>query len=207
MKKPVFWLSVSAGAAIGAASYFLGKKLSSVPKKPSVSSAPVASAGAKVPNTVPASVKEASYSFISGFKDAETVTFRFPYDAARFRFAVAEDEFLAESGDSHVGLLYGEAFSAQFEYGTYYGGEDYARLCEELASRHPDLADVSYTNLTGVMFRDGDNLCLAFPIPEDAHSYLLVTLIRAADNDDELETLPDSPDFRALMNGAKFDRV
>ena len=206
MKKSTLWLSVAAGAALGAASYLLGKKFSDAPEAKN-SAAPSSSVGAKAPAAVPDSVKEACYSFISGFKDAKTVEFRFPYDAERFSFAVAEDEFLAESGDSHVGLLYGEAFSAQFEYGTYYSGEDFSKLREELSSQHPDLNDVSYANLSGVVFRDGDNLCLAFPVPEDAHSYLLVTLIKAADNDDELETLSDSPDFRVLMNGSRFDHV
>ena len=205
MRTKHLWLSVATGAAVGAASYYLKKKLSSaqaVKAAPGPSAAP-----AKAPAASPAADKEAVYSFISGFKDASTVEFRFRYDADRFHYAVAEDDFLTESGDSHVGILTGEDFSVQFEYGTYYSGEDFALLTQELSSRHPDLDRASYGPLTGVQFRDGDNFCLAFPVPEDPHSYLLMTLVKAPDNDDELEAIPGTPAFRRLLDSASFSRV
>ena len=199
------WLSVLTGAAVGAASYYLKKKLSSaqaVKAAPGPSAAP-----AKAPAASPAADKEAVYSFISGFKDASTVEFRFSYDTDRFHYALAEDDFLTESGDSHVGILTGEAFSVQFEYGTYYSGEDFTLLTQELSSRHPDLDCASYGALSGVKFRDGDNFCLAFPVPEDMHSYLLITLVKAPDNDDELEAISETPEFRRLLDSATFTRV
>ena len=203
MRTKYLWLSVVTGAAVGAASYYLKKKLSSA--------SAAAPGAAAVPSPAPAApsavTKEAVYSFISGFKDAATVEFRFDYDADRFHYAVAEDDFLTESGDSHVGILTGEDFSVQFEYGAYYSGEDFALLTQELSSRHPDLDQAVYGGLSGVKFRDGDNFCLAFPVPEDAHSYLLITLVKAPDNDDELETIPEAPDFRGLLNSASFRRV
>ena len=204
MRTKHLWLSVLTGAAVGAASYYLKKKLAATPAPASASGASAAPVQAPAPS---AEEKEAVYSFISGFKDAATVEFRFPYTPERFRFAVVEDEFLTESGDSHVGILTGEAFSVQFEYGTYYNGEDFTLLTQELSSRHPDLDAAVYGALTGVKFRDGDNFCLAFPIPEDAHSYLLLTLVKAPDNDDELEAIPDTADFRSLLNSASFRRV
>ena len=203
MRTKHLWLSVVTGAAVGAASYYLKKKLSSA--------SAAAPGAAAVPSPAPAApsavTKEAVYSFISGFKDAATVEFRFDYDADRFHYAVAEDDFLTESGDSHVGILTGEDFSVQFEYGAYYSGEDFALLTQELSSRHPDLDSASYGALTGVKFRDGDHFCLAFPVPEDTHSYLLLTMVKAPDNDDELETIPETPDFRRLLNSASFRRV
>ena len=200
MRTRHLWLSIATGAAVGAASYFLKKKL--------LSAAPAAASGTDSPSEAPASAsKEAVYSFISGFKDAAAVEFRFDYDPDRFHFAVVEDDFLTESGDSHVGILTGEAFSVQFEYGTYYNGEDFTLLTQELSSRHPDLDNAVYGALTGVKYRDGDNFCLAFPIPEDKHSYLLLTLVKAPDNDDELETIPDTADFRSFLNSASFRRV
>lgn len=203
MRMKHLWLSVVTGAAVGAASYYLKKKL--------LSAAPAVASGTVSPSEeAPASAtskKEAVYSFISGFKDAAAVEFRFDYDPDRFHFAVVEDDFLTESGDSHVGILTGEAYSVQFEYGTYYDGEDFTLLTQELSSRHPDLDNAVYGALTGVKFRDGDNFCLAFPIPEDVHSYLLLTLVKAPDNDDELETIPDTADFRSLLNSASFRRV
>ena len=201
MRTKHLWLSVLTGAAVGAASYYLKKKLAATPAPASASGASAA------PVQAPAPSAEAVYSFISGFKDAATVEFRFPYSPERFRFAVVEDEFLAESGDSHVGILSGEDFSVQVEYGSYYSGEDFTLLTQELSSRHPDLDTAAYGALTGVKFRDGDHFCLAFPIPDDTHSYLLLTLVKAPDNDDELETIPDTADFRTLLNSASFRRV
>ena len=110
MRTKHLWLSVLTGAAVGAASYYLKKKLAATPAPASASGASAAPVQAPAPS---AEEKEAVYSFISGFKDAATVEFRFPYNPERFRFAVVEDEFLAESGDSHVGILSGEAFSVQ----------------------------------------------------------------------------------------------
>ena len=204
MRTKHLWLSVLTGAAVGAASYYLKKKLAATPAPASASGASAAPVQAPAPS---AEAKEAVYSFISGFKDAATVEFRFPYSPERFRFAVVEDEFLAESGDSHVGILSGEDFSVQVEYGSYYSGEDFTLLTQELSSRHPDLDTAAYGALIGVKFRDGDHFCLAFPIPDDTHSYLLLTLVKAPDNDDELETIPDTADFRTLLNSASFRRV
>jgi len=204
MRTKHLWLSVLTGAAVGAASYYLKKKLAASPAPAAASGSSAAPVQAPAPS---AEEKEAVYSFISGFKDAATVEFRFPYNPERFRFAVVEDEFLTESGDSHVGILSGEDFSVQVEYGSYYSGEDFTLLTQELSSRHPDLDTAAYGALTGVKFRDGDHFCLAFPIPDDTHSYLLLTLVKAPDNDDELETIPDTADFRALLNSASFRRV
>ena len=121
MRTRHLWLSIMTGAAVGAASYYLKKKL--------LTAAPAAASGTASPSEAPASAalkKEAVYSFISGFKDAAAVEFCFDYDPDRFHYAVVEDDFLTESGDSHVGILTGEAFSVQFEYGTYYIGEDFS---------------------------------------------------------------------------------
>ncbi|MBR3231081.1 MAG: hypothetical protein IKF75_00220, partial [Lachnospiraceae bacterium] len=85
MRTKYLWLSVVTGVAVGAASYFLKKKL--------LSSAPAAASGTASPSEAPASSavkKEAIYSFISGFKDAAAVEFCFNYDPDRFHFAVVE---------------------------------------------------------------------------------------------------------------------
>ena len=203
MRRKTVWLSAAAGAACGAAAYFLKKKLASASGAGAAKKAPPASGSAPV---APKSVREASYSFISGFQDAATVEMKFSYDPERFSFSVLEDEFLTESGDSHVGVLYGEDYSAQFEYGSYYHGDDFSKLRQELSGKHSDLSDAEYGTLTGVKFRAGDNLCLAFPIPEDAYSYLLVTLVKAPDNDDELEALPEDPDLRFMLSSVSFSR-
>ena len=202
MRTKYLWLSATAGAACGVAAYFLRKKLAADSSAGSVSG----ESSDRVSSSASIVSEDAVYSFISGFQDAAAVNFRFSYDSERFRYSVVEDEFLAESGDSHVGVLRGEDFSVQFEYGTYYHGEDFAALRQELSGKHPDLTDAVFDLLIGIRFRNGDHYCLAFPIPEDASSYLLITLVKAPDNDDELETLPDTPVFRALLSSARFDR-
>ena len=196
-------LPAAAAAAVGAAAVILKKK--SAAGTGAVTHTAEKESAEKTA-AMPKSVRDAVYSFISGFKDAATVEVCFSYDPERFHFAVVEDDFPAESGDSHVGVLHGEAFSAQFEYGSYYSGEDFARLRDELSHKHADLCDAEFGAHTGLKYQDGDNLCLVFPIPEDAHSYLLVTLLKAPDNDDELDALADDPDLRAMLGTLSFRR-
>ena len=200
-------ISVSALTGVaGIAYYYISRKTSGISfgsesRKLKASSAKPSAALAK-----PGNVKEGSYSFISGFRDAATVEVTLSFDADKFSFSVREDEFLSESGDSHVGVLYGEDFSAQFEYASYYSGEDYPKLLKSLAEKHRDLSEVSYGAQNGAMFRHGDNLCMVFPIPEDSCSYLLVTLVKAAGNDDELEALPAYPDVNYILGSMRFSR-
>ena len=192
-------------AAVGVvAAAVLAKKLSAAPaeKKP----AAPAAAKPKAAPYAPKSPAAGSYSFISGFQDAATVEVSIPYDAESFSFAVLEDGFLCESGDSHVGLLSGEKFSAQFEYGTYYRGEDFGELQGQLAEKHKDLQAAVYGENAGVCFRDGDNISLCFPILGDSHSYLHVTLVKAGDNDDELEDLLGYPELRYTLGGLRSER-
>ena len=154
----------------------------------------------------PKNVKTAAYSFISGFKDAATVEVTFPYDGERYAFEVKEDAFLTESGDSHVGVLEGEGFSAQFEYGSFYTGEDFEKHSRELRNQHPDLTPASYGKNEGLRFLDGDVMCMAFPIPEDEHSFLLVSIVKAGDNDDELDAIADYADLKYMLGGMSFSR-
>ncbi len=203
MRTRLYRFLIPAAAAAGAAAYVLRKKAISAAGKDSAGSEDVPG---KVPPSAPKSEKTGSYSFISGFKNAKAVELSFPYDADRFCFSVVEDGFLVESGDSHVGILTGDAFSAQFEYGTYYAGEDFDGLRTELMSRHPDLEESSFGAHTALRFQDGDSICLIFPIPDDNCSYLQVTLIKAPDNDDPLSALTDDPDLRYILDSMSFAR-
>ena len=196
------FLVPAAVAAAGAAAFVLRKKAVPAGRK---SGAGADSVSAKAPYA-PKTEKTGSYSFISGFKNAETVELRFSYDADLFRFSVVEEGFLVDSGDSHVGILSGEALSAQFEYGTYYAGEDFAGFRTELMSRHPDLEECSYGAHSALRFQDGDSICLIFPIPDDSCSYLKVSLLKAPDNDDPLSALPDDPGLCHILNSMSFAR-
>ncbi len=149
---------------------------------------------------------EGSYSFISGFRDAATVELSLRYDPERFSFSVVEEDFLSASSDSHVALVFGEDFNLQIEYAGYYADEDFAAHRAALAEKHADLAEVSYGALKGVSWLDGDNMALCFPIPEDAHSCLLVTVQKTAAYDDAVTTLPAHPELRALLESARITR-
>ena len=209
MKKKLFLFAVPAAAASAGAGFFLLKKKKAAPgatapaKKPGAKAAPKAEA----PAVDPVSLKEGVYSFISGFQDAATVEARFRYDGSRFSCAVVEDEFPVESGDSHVAVLYGEDFSAQLEYGSYYSGEDFARLKAELSKKYADLKDVAYGENSGLLYQNGDNLCLDFPIPGDSCSYLHVTLAKEKGNDDPLSALPDYADVRTMLTSLSFSQI
>ena len=197
MRKNVFLFAVPAVLAAGAAAAFLLKKKGSskTAAKPAAQTAPTVR-----------NAKIGSYSFISGFQNAVTVEMQLDYDADRFSYSVREDEFLTESGDSHVAVLYGEDYSAQFEYGSYYRGEDFARFRTELAAKHRDLADTVYGENRGLQYLAGDNICLVFPIPDDSSSFLLVTLVKAKGNDDEITALPGYADVNAQLSSMRFSR-
>ena len=147
-----------------------------------------------------------SYSFISGFKDAATVEMSLLYDPEKLSFAVVEEDFLSETSDSHVAIVYGEDFNLQIEYAGFYGDEDFAAHCAALAEKHADLAEVVYGGLKGVSWLDGDNMAICLPIPGDAHSCLLVTVQKTSAYDDEVTTLPAHPELKALLESIRFTR-
>ena len=96
--KAIAPLALTAAGALASGVAILMRKL---PKDtaPAAESAPAAK---------PANLKTGSYSFISGFEDAETVELSMDFDPEKFSFAIVEDEFLNYSSDSHVAIVYGE---------------------------------------------------------------------------------------------------
>ena len=151
-------------------------------------------------------LKTGSYSFISGFKDAATVEMSIDYDPEKFSFAIVEDEFLNYSSDSHVAILYGEEFNLQLEYAGYYNGEDFAAHSAALKEKYQTRGEIACGSLSGIWVLDGDNIAMHFPIPGDAHSYLLVTAQKTPDYDDEITTLPDYAPLKALLASVRFAR-
>lgn len=214
MKSKLLWAFVPAAAAAAGLGFVLMKRKDSpaasggkAETSPSRGKAAGRSAAKSAPATDPASLKESSYSFISGFRDAATVEVRCTYDSSRFTYAVLEDDFPAESGDSHVAVLSGEDFSMQLEYGSYYTGEDFARLKAELAARHPGFRESAYGENTCLLYQNGDNLCLDFPIAGDSSSFLHVTLMKEKGNDDPLDALPDYEDVKTILSSLSFTRT
>lgn len=159
-----------------------------------------------VPAEKPANLRTGVYSFISGFKDAETVELSMDYDPEKFSFAIVEDEFLNYSSDSHVAIVYGEEFNLQLEYAGYYSGEDFTAHSAALEEKYQTRGEITCGVLTGLWVLDGDNIAMHFPIPDDKHSYLLVTVQKTPDYDDEITTLPDYAPLRALLSTVRFAR-
>lgn len=189
-------LALTAAGALASGVAILLQKL---PKEaaPASDSAPAAS---------PANLKTGSYSFISGFKDAETVELSMDYDPEKFSFAIVEDEFLNYSSDSHVAIIYGEQFNLQLEYASYFSGEDFAAHRAALCEKYQTRGEIACGALMGLWVLDGDNIAIHFPIPGDKHSYLLVTVQKTPDYDDEITTLPDYAPLRALLSTVRFVR-
>ena len=189
-------LALTAAGALASGVAILMQKL---PKNtaPAAESAPAAK---------PANLKTGSYSFISGFKDAETVELSMDYDPEKFSFAIVEDEFLNYSSDSHVAIVYGEEFNLQLEYAGYYSGEDFAAHSAALKEKYQTRGEITCGVLTGLWVLDGDNIAIHFPIADDKHSYLLVTVQKTPDYDDEIITLPDYAPLEALLGTVRFAR-
>ncbi len=147
--------------------------------------------------------KTGSYSFVSGFKDAATVEVTLQYDPEVDSFAVVEDEFLAETSDSHVAVLYDPQVELQLEYAAYANGESFVDLIREVESRHSDFAPIDCGENNGICYREGDVLCLCFPAGDDPYSYLLITAMPGAENDDGVEALAQNKALIELLSTMK----
>ena len=158
------------------------------------------------PAEKPAALMRGSYSFISGFQDAKTVELTIDYDPEKFSFAMVEDEFLNYSSASHAAILYGKDFNIQLEYAPYYNGEDFAAHRAQLEEKYQTRGDFACGELNSLWVLDGDNIAIHLPIPEDAHSYLLVTVQKTPDYDDEITTLPDYAPLKELLGTIRFVR-
>ena len=194
-KKVIATLAIAAGGSLAAGISVLLKKLPT-PEAPADQAAPIKSAN----------LKTGSYSFISGFKDAVTVELSLDYDPEKFSFVVVEDEFLNYSGDSHVAIVYGADFNLQLEYASYYSGEDFAAHRAAMAEKYKTANEFACGALSGFWVLDGDNVAIHLPIPGDTHSYLLVTVQKTPDYDDEVTALPDYPPLKELLASIRFVR-
>ena len=152
----------------------------------------------------PKNLFSGSYSFISGFKDAVTVEAAIEFDADKYSFSVLDEDFPSYSSDSHVAVIWGEDFNMQLEYAGFYGGEDFAAHSKGVAEKFKGFGEVRYGDVTGIQYIDGDNVCLNLQIPGDAYSYLLVTLMKAPDYDEDYTTLPDHADVKTMLSSLRF---
>ena len=188
-------------AAVGAVVLLAMKK----PAEGAEKKAAPAKSGGKKKDAPPMDLKPGSYTFISGFKDAAKVETTLQYDGASCEFAVIEEDFPAYTSDSHVAVVRCPEFTVQLEYAGYYSGEDFAGLKKSLSERYQDIADVTFGANKCLKFIDGDNVCIAYGV--DEFSYLLATLIKGKEYDDDFKTLPAYPPVKAVLDSLKFTNV
>ncbi len=192
MSKYKYLAPISVAAALAAAAAVIVAK-----KKKAAPAAPAKAAGKKAPSET--LMKKGEYSFVSGFKDAETVTVALDYDALRFGFDVIGEDFPCYSSDSHVAVISGEDFSLQLEYAAFYKGEDFDALAAAAKEKYRGFSRVSFGANEGFRYAEGDGVCFCLPIEGDEYSYLLVTLIKAEGCDSTLDELAASEDLAALL--------
>ena len=190
-------LAVTAAGALAAGIATLTKKTESGQNER-------AKAAPAEPKAAPKNLFSGSYSFISGFKDAVTVEAAIEFDADKYSFAVLDEDFLSYSSDSHVAVIWGEDFNMQLEYAGFYNGEDFAAHSQGVAEKFKGFGEVQYGEVKGIKYLDGDNVCLNIEIPGDAYSYLLVTIIKAPDYDEDYTTLPDHADVKTMISSLTF---
>ena len=123
MKKWLIAVPVVAAAAAGAALLLTGKgkDKDTAPKAAKPAAKPVAgkSAGKKAAGFAFKNPKTGVYSFASGYKDAKTVEVSLNYDEDKHSFTVASEDFITDTGDSHVAIIYADDFAMQVEYAAY----------------------------------------------------------------------------------------
>ena len=122
MKK---WLVIAAplaaAAAVGAA-LALGKGKGGAAEKPAKPAKAPKAANTVVNKKDGFTIKKpqtGEYTFSSGYKDAKEITVSVVYDTDKHSFAVVSEDFVADTGDSHVAVIYADDFAMQIEYAPY----------------------------------------------------------------------------------------
>ncbi len=184
-----------AAAAAAAAALILGKKGGD---KAQGAKAPAAK---KVEYKNP---KTGVYSFVSGFNDAATVEVNVTYNGDKHSFDVIGEEFLAYSSDSHVAVIYCSEVDMQLEYAGYYSGEGFAEMSETAKNKFKGFGTVSYNGLDCIRYLDGDAMCVCLPIPGDAYSYILVTVLRHNDCKTPITEIHTHPEVEGILGSIEY---
>lgn len=187
-----------AAAAAAAIVVISGKKTSEKPASPAK--------GGGVKKAEIKNAKTGVYSFVSGFSDAATVDVSVKYDAEKQSFDVIGEEFLTYSSDSHVAAIYGDEVDMQLEYAGYYSGEGFAEMSEGIKNKFKEFGTVSYAGLDCIHYLDGNELRICIPIPGDAYSYILVTVLKHGDCKTPVAELYAHPEVQALLGSVEFGK-
>lgn len=192
MKK---WMAVipAAAAAAGAAALLIGKKKADKPAAPAKKAQAKAAPAFKNAQT-------GVYSFASGYKDAKTVSVALTFEGDTCSYAQAEEDFLCETGDSHVGILTAEKFSMQVEYAQYYSGEDFAAMTKSVAEKFGAVKPVSFNGVDGICYANGWTCCFALPATESDYVLFSAVYTCSAKDREKEGPLADNAKLLAVMN-------
>lgn len=148
-------------------------------------------------------LKQGSYEFVSGYKNAATVKLGLEYDADKFFYDILDSDFPVYTSDSHVAFLSGEDFSFQLEYASFYGDEGFAGMCARESEKQPGAKRLTLAGRESLMYIRGDNI--VFSIPADGFSYILVNVIKEKGNDETLEELSAEPALLEILNSITIE--
>lgn len=146
----------------------------------------------------------AEYSFVSGYKETETVRVGFTYDADRFSYKTIEEEFLTYTDNAHVGALYGEEFNLQVEYTDFIAGENYEKHTAYLAEKYKGFRKTQYGGNEGCMYYDGDSTCFVFPATE--FSCLLISVILNKNSKLKQEDVCSAEDISDMLSTLTIEK-
>ena len=211
MKK---WLTAAAAAALaaaaaGAAIALKGGKGSEKASPKAEKASPKAAAKApakggakskKKDDFAITDLKTGVYSFPSGYKDAKEIKVNIGYDGQQHAFNVVSEEYIADSGDSHVAIVSANDFGIQFEYAPYYAGEDFAALEKSVADNFKNFGHVKFDGVSGICYTNGGSYCMAFPTSSDNDYVLATVVLMGDDSEEEREKLRSNPEMIAIMN-------
>ena len=141
------------------------------------------------------------YTFASGYKDAREICVSVGYDGDKHSFAVVSEDFVSDTGDSHVAVIYADDFAMQIEYAPYYHGEGFAELEKSVAEHYKNFGKVSFSGVSGICYTNGGSYCMAFPAADSTADYVLVTVVLMGDDSEEERIkLRTNPEMLAIMN-------
>lgn len=202
MKKWLVIAPIAAAAAAGAALALKGKGGGKKPAAtPKAAKAPAAKTGAKKAEFTIKNPQTGVYTFASGYKDAREISVSVGYDGDKHSFAVVSEDFVSDTGDSHVAVIYADDFAMQIEYAPYYHGEDFAELEKSVAEHYKNFGKVSFSGVSGICYTNGGSYCMAFPAADSTADYVLVTVVLMGDDSEEERIkLRTNPEMLAIMN-------
>ena len=105
-----------------------------------------------------------------------------------------------------VAAIYGDEVDMQLEYAGYYSGEGFAELSEGIKNKFNAFGTVTYAGIDCIHYLDGNEMRICLPIPGDAYSYILVTVLKHGDCKTPVAELYTHPEVGAILDSIEFGK-